>query len=239
MTKKITFYPTPDYIKEDRLDPKPARFNIPQWYKDITLYNKSNSPKDARIYNENTGVDGSALSVKICTPFYDAMSAGYHYLLPEDVEISLDEKGIPKFKWDSNYFIINRLPAVEIPIPNNCHPIAFSFRMMYGVELPEGCSLLITPVMNRWDLPYTVPFGIVDADTKFAPLDIRFFLRKDFEGILKKGTPIFQVIPFTRESWEMNVDESITMEKMWLHEKRRTLLSGWYTKEAHKKKEFN
>lgn len=235
--KKIKFYPVPQYF--DRTDPVPARTNIPQWYKDITMFNKSNSLIDANILNTNEGVDGSALSVKTCGPFYDAMTAGYHFVMPEDLEITLNSEGVPQFNWESNNWFINRVPMLEIPIPPMYHPTSYTFRMMFGVSLPKGCSVLVSPPMNRMDLPFLIPFGIVDADTKFAPIDIRFYLRRDFEGVIKKGTPIFQIIPFTRESWEMEIDPSITEDLLWEHEKRRTYLSGWYGKHAQVKKEFN
>lgn len=238
MNKKINFYPTNKNIEKSSY-PIPAKKSIPQWYKDITLYNSSNNPVNSEVVNYGSGVDGSALSVKVCTPFYDAMTIGYHYVLPEDVEVILNHNGIPSFSWKSNDWIINRVPDVEIPIPPYHHPICFTFRIMFGIDLPKGSSAILTQPMNRNDLPFTIPSGIVDADIKFFPLDIRFFLKRGVEGIIKKGTPIIQVIPFTRESWQMEVDDSILEEKMWLHEKRRTMLSSWYTKNAHSKKEYN
>ena len=33
-----------------------------------------------------------------------------------------------------------------------------------------------------------------------------FFLEKDFEGVIKQGTPIIQILPFKRDDWEMTVD---------------------------------
>jgi len=239
MSKIIKFWPATS--SEKALPPVPARTVMPKWYKDITLYNKSNSPADANVINTNQGVDGSALSVKTCGPFYDAMTAGYHYVLPEDVEVVLNDKGIPSITWESDNFFINRLPNVEFPIPPFYHPIAFSYRMIYGVELPSGSSLLVTQPMNRSDLPFWIPSGIVDADTKFAPIDIRMFIKRGFEGIVPKGTPIMQVIPFTRESWKMEVDlnQDKIEERLWLHEKRRTYIQGWYHKHAQVKKEFD
>ena len=160
-------------------------------------------------------------------------------LFRSDVFVTTDNKGIPIFKWESSDFIINRLPNVEMPIPPFHHPIAYSFRMTHGIKVPEGYSVLLSPAMNRYDLPYTVPFGIVDADTKFAPIDIRFFLKRDFEGVIKKGTPLFQILPFKRDNWEMEIRPDITFEEMWTHELRRTYLSNWYGRHAQKKKEFN
>jgi len=235
--KKIIFYPA--NVNGNRVDPVPARMNLPQWYKDITMFNTSNSLKDSKVLNTGNGVDGSALSLKTCGPFYDALTIGYHYVLSEDVNVTLDNKGVPHFTWESDEQVVYKVPAIEFPQPPFYHPISFSFRMNYGVQLPKGSSLFFMHPMNRMDLPFFVPSGVVDADTKFAPIDIRFFLKRDFEGVIKKGTPIFHVIPFTRESWKMEVKPENTEDAMWLHEKRRTYLSGWYNKVAQVKKEYN
>ena len=63
-------------------------------------------------------------------------------------------------------------------------------------------------------------------------------MRKDFQGVIEMGTPIMQIIPFKRESWTMEIDESIRDEEMWEHEKRRTMLHSYYTKVLQEKKEY-
>jgi hypothetical protein len=231
--KKIKFYRV-----GNGPDPVPAKVNIPQWYKDISMYNASNHLNDINIEN-NEGLDSSSLSLKICAPTFDAFASGYHFVLPEDVLVEINEKGVPEISWKSKNFVINRFHLVEFPIPPFFHPIAFSFRMMFGISTPPGTSVLVTHPFNRSDLPFHVPTAIVDSDKKFAPIDIRFVLRRDFSGIIKKGTPIFQVFPYTRESWQMEIDNSITEEKMWEHENRRMTLHSWYTKYLHSKKEYN
>lgn len=238
---KIIFYPTSPEAPSAKFPPVLGKHVVPDWYKDITKFNKSNSPKDANIYNSGTGIDGSAISVKICSPFYDALTSGYFAILSEDIEILINDKGVPDIKWESDEFLFNRLPMVEIPIPEFHHPIAFTYRMSFGVELPKGYSLLVTQPFNRHDLPFTIPSAIVDADTKFFPIDIRLFLKRGFEGKIKKGTPIYQMIPFKRESWEMETDynEKNIKERFWFHEKRRKYLFAWYHHHAHVKKEFS
>jgi hypothetical protein len=39
-------------------------------------------------------------------------------------------------------------------------------------------------------------------------INFPFFLKKDFNGIIKAGTPIIQAIPFKRETWDMEVIDS-------------------------------
>jgi hypothetical protein len=231
--KKIKFYRV-----GNGPDPVPAKTVIPQWYKDISIYNKSNNLSDVRL-NNHDGIDSSAISLKVCSPTFDAFASGYCFVLPEDIHVKINDKGIPEMSWASNNFTINRMPLVEFPIPPFYHPIAFSFRMMFGVSTPPGTSVLVAQPFNRVDLPFYVPTAIVDSDKKFPPADIRFVLRRDFEGVIKEGTPIFQILPFTREPWEMEMDDSITEDMLWEHENRRTFIHSWYTKKLQSQKEFN
>jgi hypothetical protein len=72
------------------------------------------------------------------------------------------------------------------------------------VQTPKGySSLFVTPFHH--DLPFTILPAIVDTDTYFNPVNFPFLPDPDFEGLIPKGTPIAQVIPFKRDNWEMSV----------------------------------
>jgi len=231
--KKIKFYrvgPGPD--------PIPAKLTIPQWYKDISKYNESNSLADVKLDNRN-GIDSSAISLKVCSPTFDAFASGYMITLAEDILVEINDKGVPEISWKSEFFTINRMPLVEFPIPPFYHPIAFAFRMNFGISTPPGTSVLVTHPFNRPDLPFYVPSAIVDSDKKFPPADIRFVLKRDFEGVIPEGTPLYQLLPFTREAWEMEMDDSIANDLLWEHEERRTYIHSWYTKQLQENKEYN
>ena len=219
-------------------DPVPAKTVIPQWYKDISLYNASNNFSDVSLDNEN-GIDSSAISLKLCSPTFDAFSSGYQVLLAEDILVELDSNGVPEISWASKEFTINRMPSVEFAIPPFYHPIAFAFRMMQGFSTPPGTSCLVSHPFNRLDLPFYVTTAIVDSDKKFPPADIRFVLRRDFEGVIKEGTPIYQILPFTREEWKIELDNELRDEAYWEHENRRTYVHSWYTKQLQSTKEYN
>jgi hypothetical protein len=234
MTQTIKFYAPGN---NGGPEPIPASTRIPTWYKDISKYNASNNLKDLNLSNDR-GVDSSAISIKTCSPTFDAFVSGYYFVMPEDVLVENDNEGIPRLSWGSDQRIFLRIPNIEYPVPPGYHPISFTFRMMYGIKTPPGTSCLITHPLNQYELPYLVPSAIVDTDKKMAPIDIRFVLKMGFEGVIKQGTPLFQVIPFTREKWEMEIDNSIAEEEMWEHEKRRTVLHSYYTKKLQEIKEF-
>ena len=56
--------------------------------------------------------------------------------------------------------------------------------------------------MNNFSLPFVSTSGIINNDKVFQPGSIPFFIRKGFNGIIPKGTPIIQIIPFKRNNWK-------------------------------------
>jgi hypothetical protein len=94
--------------------------------------------------------------------------------------------------------------------------------------------------MNRYDLPFYTMSGIVESDVWGLPVFTAFFLKRNFIGIIPKGTPIFQIIPFKRDSWEL--EEVETNDELNKHElmaeNRRSRLYGYYKEVAWIKKSF-
>jgi hypothetical protein len=50
--------------------------------------------------------------------------------------------------------------------------------------------------------PFRPISAIIDYDKTTHPLYPPMYLKDDFEGILEKGTPMFQIIPFKRNNWK-------------------------------------
>jgi hypothetical protein len=61
------------------------------------------------------------------------------------------------------------------------------------------------------------------------------FLKEDFEGTIKAGTPIIQVILFKTEDWDSEIDISLHAAKEERDEKEKS----FYKKEIRKKKNYN
>lgn len=214
---------------------------IPDWYRDLVGFRGSSS-NSIRYLNpiNDRGQDGSDVSTKQCPPFMDAMISGYMQVLGEDllVEIMKDEK--PSISWQSDQHIVDVRPAVDMPIPKECYPIHFGWKMSWYYETPPGYSLLITQPFNRFDLPFYSPAAIVDSDIWGLPAFMPFFLKRGFSGIIPKGTPIFQMIPVKRDDWELNID--LSEETYWKNrereEKRRSHVTGHYKKTTWQKKNY-
>jgi hypothetical protein len=219
--------------------PEPAIKHVPEWYKSLARHEVWNDDKFLNPVN-NIGGDGARVATKMCMPFLDSLTAGYFYLLEHDLLVELDKNGKPKLSWDSEVMIVDKRPTIDLPVPDNCHPIHYGWRMNWYYETPPGYSVLITHPMNRHDLPFYTMSGIVESDIWGLPVFTAFFLKKGFQGIIKKGTPIFQILPFKRDNWELEVDASIKKidDHEFKAENRRSMLYGYYKKTAWRKKIF-
>jgi hypothetical protein len=219
--------------------PQPAVRHVPEWYKSLSKFNKSNDDITLNPQN-NLGTDGAEVSTKMCMPFFDATTAGYMYVLEDDLHVSLDENGKPSLSWGGDVMLVDIRPIIDIVVPDGCHPIHYGWRMNWYYETPPGYSVLITHPMNRYDLPFYVQSGIVESDIWGLPVFIAFFLKRNFHGVIPKGTPIMQIIPFKRDNWELEVSDSL--EELDKHElmaeNRRSMLYGYYKKTAWRKKIF-
>lgn len=230
---KIKF--TPGFrMPGDKLSPpEPAIRKIPEWYKSLTKFYGSNSEMDLDPHN-NIGADGAQVSTKMCMPYFDALTMGYTYVLENDLYVDVEADGTPRIWWDGEVMLVDTRPSLDIPLPNNCHPIHYGWRMNWYYETPPGYSVLITHPMNRTDLPFYTMSGVVEADIWGLPVFTAFFLQRDFRGKIPKGTPLFQMIPFKRDNWELEVID--TDQELDRHEikaeNRRSMLYGYYKRTA-------
>jgi hypothetical protein len=237
---KIKF--TPAFHKPgDRLTPpEPGKKHVPEWYRSLAKFDQSNSDITLNPVN-HLGSDGAQVSTKMCMPFLDATTAGYMYVLEDDLTVTLNKNGKPSLSWGGDVMLVDKRPILDIVVPDNCHPVHYGWRMNWYYETPPGYSVLITHPMNRYDLPFYVQSGIVESDIWGLPVFIAFFLKRNFQGVIPKGTPIMQIIPFKRDNWELEVidtEQEINRHEL-MAENRRSMLYGYYKKSAWRKKIFN
>lgn len=241
MSKPLSIKFIPGFTGHDgRLTaPVPAVKNVPEWYRSLAKFDKSNDDRTLGI-NNNIGADGAMVATKMCMPFFDALTGGYHYVLEDDVYVDLDKNGKPTLSWSGDVMMVDKRPTIELPVPDNCHPIHYGWRMNWYYETPPGYSVLITHPMNRYDLPFYTMSGIVESDIWGLPVFTAFFLKRNFMGLIPKGTPLFQIIPFKRENWEMEeVESNEELDKHELMaENRRSRLFGYYKETAWRRKIF-
>lgn len=241
-TNKVRFIPSSEEqnVVDSFVAPVEASRTIPEWYKDLCSFGgTSKNLRDLHPINDR-GSDGSNVSTKLCLPFLDSMTAGYMYLLEDNLSVKLDDDGIPELSWEKDIMLIDKRVNVDVAIPKDCHPIPFGVKMNWYYETPPGYSLLFTHPLNRPDLPFYVSSGIVDCDIWGLPVFLPFFLKRGFEGVIKEGTPIIQMIPIKRETWELEIDTSMeSIEKHRIREEqRRSHITAHYKKSTWQKKHY-
>lgn len=220
--------------------PEPAVKHVPEWYKALPRFDKSNDEETLNPSNY-AGIDGANQATKRCLPFFDAMTAGYYYLLEDDLYVNMDEDGKPSLTWaNDRLLLVDSRPVIETPVPDGCHPIHYGWRMNWYYETPPGYSTMIMHPMNRYDLPFYIQSGIVESDIWGLAGFIPFFLKTGFIGKIPKGTPLFQMIPFKRDDWESEViyDAAELEKQEFISENRRSYIFGYYKKFAWRKKKY-
>lgn len=214
--------------------PKPAKRYIPDWYKKSERY-VGGKPQITRP-------DGAGRSaIKACVPFMDAYLNGYVIELWQDIEVVQKETGTEIF-WNTSPFVLterSNIQAPLLPVPPEYSPKQFIWNLPFAQKTPPGYSVLVTHPLNRWDLPFTTFSAIIDTDSGMHPGNMPVLFKNNFEGIIPQGTPIAQVIPIKRESWEAVENQELLKKPQIASETfARRVISGWYRDNFWKKKDF-
>ena len=232
LNNKIKFYPVNFDTGELIEPPTPAsKYNIPDWFKKLPKYTFGASKF---FYN-----GGSNLTVKSCLPVVDAFTSGYTINLHCDVQVT-QNNGIPIFQWAYN--------QVGVPEPVRYRPkvdessvcgwngldgyedLNFNWMPSWSIKTPKGYSSIFTHPINRVDLPFYTLGGVIDTDGWGDAGNHPFLLKRGWEGIIPKGTPIIQVIPFKRENWKSDIDKTMTKEYYKQIGRRDSYLKDYYKK---------
>lgn len=196
--KKIIFRPNSELVEKIVPAPKPAKNFLPDWYKKTPKFENRKLEINLRGQPNAT--------MKACMPFLDTFTSGYIQETWCDIYFKHDGTNI-EWRYASE-------PAIlETRIPSYMHikgfaPDEFAWRQVWIPQLPNGYSMLYIHPLNRFDLPFLSLSGIIDNDRYYMETIANhpFFIKEGFEGIIPKGTPMFQMIPIKRESWTSKIN---------------------------------
>ena len=188
----------------DEYAPKPSSKYLPDWYKDMDSYVGGEK--------QPNGMGQTVATIKRCMPVFDAINTGYIIPTPTDIwikQVNIDEedstKTQPVYEWPG-IEIINFHPVEQAPnYPNNPgHSITYpKWINPWSIKTPPGYSTAFVQPWHRKSM-FTILPGVVDTDQYTSPVNFPFVLNDiKFEGLIPAGTPMAQVIPFKRDSWEM------------------------------------
>jgi len=210
MTKKIKFIAVDQWSWDLADKPYPAKSNIPKWWKDMPPYViDDDNPEGKKFLIRNMR---NNLSPKKCMPMLDAITGGYIIPLWADVQVinhkMEDGEYNPVFTWKTNreVFECNIDGSVYLTSPDGYSKHIFKFINLWCIRTPPGYSVRISAPVGHDDLPFKSLDAVVDTDKYDAALPIPMFLKEGFEGLIERGTPLIQVTPFKRESWESELE---------------------------------
>lgn len=228
MSKIIKFINTINSLHLEK--PEPASSLLPDWYKNTDSYIGGKKVTDG---NANT-----FSTIKRCIPVFDIISAGYIILSPADVMVSI-KNGQQYFEW-ADFDLIKFHPIEQAQLHPSQNGYAYpKWTNPWGIKTPKGYSVLINQPFHRESV-FTILPGIVDTDTYFPPINFPFVINdKNFEGLIPKGTPIAQVIPFKRDSWKHELgNEEDFKEQFIISGKLRTRFFDRYKSMFWTRKEY-
>jgi hypothetical protein len=174
---------------------------IPDWYKESKQ--KVKGLEKYSLMPENASATTS--TYKKCSPFLDALTNGYIFYLSQDIEVTVKDDGSPFIMWRNN--LINPISFhtneqwAGLPYPEDCHNFIYKWDNSFIIKTPKKYSTLFTHPHNRFDLPFKTISGIVDTDKHNLQIHFPFFIKKNFTGIIKSGTPLAQITFIKRDSW--------------------------------------
>ena len=187
------------------LEVKRAMDIIPEWYKKMSsFFEIQNQPE---------------LTIKKCIPVLDAITTGYVLVTTSDYHFKYDEKtnliefSGEKMSGPTGEKAISMHPTAqlqEMPISPEFINYAFKWSSDILIKTPKGYSIMFTHPINSPYLPFYTLTGVVDTDAYPVVVLFPFMMKNTFEGVIEKGTPVVQIIPFKREDWKKRIYDKIS-----------------------------
>jgi hypothetical protein len=239
MSKNINFRATSKTEFEVQLKPYPAIKKLPEWFMNELPYEQIfNAPDDNKFHVINRIANHT---FKKCTPLFDALGAGYIVPLWADAMVERQGDGHLIFwKTKGDIFSIHGQSSRRIIAPVGYDQMVYKYHNCWIPQTPKGYSCLITSPFGYNDLAFKAIPAIVDTDKSTLELVFPMWIKTGFEGIVEKGTPMVQIIPFKRDDWHSTFDYYEDGEyKNIIEEKNfNSTMVGHYLKNHHSKKKF-
>lgn len=229
--RSVLFLPDPALLNsgDEIISPTPTKNSIPDWYRESEF-----------TYQEDP--DSSPTSgLKTCVPFLDTLLTGYYIRLQNDLVVE-NSSGQKVITWRGSIPLVkerSRQSGSRIPRPAGYADNHLVWNGMWGVKVPRGYSALLCHPINRLELPFTTMAGVIDADRMHAWGNLPFFLRADFTGVIPRGTPIIQVIPFKRDAWSSTIAKGLSTRGARQGAKCRSVERGFYKENYWSRKDFS
>jgi hypothetical protein len=185
------------------LEVKKAIDVMPEWYKNL--------PGTAVLRENDKRKD---LTAKRCIPILDAFNSGYVLVTTEDYIFGKNDN---QYTFTGSRNVATKAIGMhpwtqlgDITLSPEFIEYAFKWGNPYLIKTPPGYSCMFTHPLNYFDLPFHSMSGVVDTDNYIMPVLFPFMMKNNFEGLIPKGTPVIQIIPFKREDWKSNIYDKVS-----------------------------
>lgn len=208
-----------------REKPVPASSMVPDWWKE----------KNPWVENKNVGM---GFTFKRCFPLFDAITSGYIIKLWADIFVT-KRLGSIYIEWATKTPVLETWHTDQskgYEIPEDFDQTVFKYLHGWLTQTPKQYSCLITHPIGYQDLPFRSLTGIVDTDKLKTDINTPFIVKKDFQGVIEKGTPMFQIIPFKRDNWDSEYTLTKPNEFYFNSEKLHTKMMSSYGRFLREKK---
>ena len=208
MSKDIYFIARDQFGFDTQLRPYPASAGVPKWFKDELPYEVSDENKKGGTLIVKDGASNA--SFKKCTPMLDAITSGYIVPLFTDVQVRIESDGFQRITWRTvqnpfdghgDVFQKHGDSAARVKPPTGYGKV-FKYMNTWIPKTPPGYSTMISHPAGYEDGPFRAIPAIIDTDSSVLEVVFPVWLQEGFEGIVLKGTPMIQLTPFKRDTWQ-------------------------------------
>lgn len=234
----VEWIPQSQYAYDCIPPPKPAKIYMPDWYKNMPPFQGGHTPNITDKKADTTE--------KQCMPLFDTFTTGYIQESWCDISLRIDDNNNIKINHASpeeNIIVMRGGQNKIVPKDKN---YSFSYEnnlnwfTHWEPRTPPGWSTYYSHPFNQYDMPFRTIDGIIDTDKWWVGGSLPFLLKTGFEGIIPKGTPLYQMLFFKRENWKSKVLEfkDIEKERLKLYTNVFTHFHGGYKKHIWSKKNY-
>jgi hypothetical protein len=210
MTKQIKFISRSEYHFAVADKPVPAASRLPDWWKNSPSYLTFEGDATKKIRVRNTHAN---TAFKKCAPMLDSLTSGYLIPLWADVQIN-EENDEPFINWrvKKHVFETHATQASDIPVPIGYNKRVFKYMNPWRIVTPPGYSILVVEPFAYRNLPFRPIPAVVDSDVSTLELLFPVWVKDGLDQVVEAGTPIAQIIPFKRNSWQAEVIQGTAEE---------------------------
>lgn len=234
-TLKIKFIAPDSHVMDAREKPRPASEFVPEWWKKMSPYSDSYGNPSKFTLSPQPNV-----TAKKCFPLLDGITSGYIATLWADLLVTQTPDG-PYIKWGTDVSVLEAWPHFQsssYEIPEGFSKTVFKYYHGWVIETPKDYSCLITHPIGYPNLPIKTITGVIDTDSLKTHANSPFVVKEGFEGIIERGTPMFQIIPFKRDSWKAEYQIMKPFEDFNNNEKLHSRIVSSYGRFLRKPKEY-